>query len=796
MNHEHQYGFPKKRPLSNIGTQSPKFGGNVTSLPKLAGYHAAKVSPPGRGEARKENDAAEDGYREEDVATPVKAFLSSNVTPRSGSRKARAETGSPTTNGTPNASPTMSRPMSSYERHERPGEDARATSGFGLRLSDAGRRSRTSSMVSDGPGSSVSSRPVLNERNNSFTRIAASPDSAPKFFHADDVRPTLPPRSVPETSQSQTRLPGHTPATDENHVGNITASMSNTPARDEQKGKMFFAKDFRETKSPPPRLVNGNSTSRPPLHTIYSAQTANSPPRATSPLKEEILTRKPSVSKASPRRHTRLVSNGGSELKSPEVTSSGNGDLSRRSSLNAIRTPKYGSHARSSSVHSKGPISSRRSSIALSDTSPVERIRTTSLVGASGELPHSVNPPSTTQELPNHQLFTQPESPTRPTAGGQSKIDQMNELAAKARRERKVLDLEISNSSLLAINRTLEREMRKQNNELRRYRRLSRSGRISIVPSSRSASGKMSILSETSTSIDSDDVVSATDEEDDLNDLHSPLSSTSAVSQPSSPTARAAQARFQDPTRIALDLTAHRALLLDSQKLNQSIKRCLSNSEAMILAGKRALEYQVTSPEPPNLGPRVLTPEEFDGDTFVRGQGLLSPGTDQEIINPWDQKFERTESIGSGLETPDYSKWGPPTAAQTPFAETVELTNQPSDDDAKLGVLDDARQGFRTEVNPDFPPFLEDETRRPSMIASIDGLDDDPDTESESQAYEERPVLTTRGSHPDSYAARAERKSGIKSPEIKPGQPGYRGSMQGLGHYLQAFSIFGTSQQT
>lgn len=796
MNYENQHGLPKKRPLSNIGTQSPKLGGNITSLPKLAGSHALKGSPAGRAEAKKENNGAEDGYCEGDVATPVKAFLSSNVTPRSGSRKARAETASPTTNGTPSGSPTISRPRSSYERHERPGEDTRATSGLGLRLSNAGRRSRASSMVSDGPGSSVSSRPGLHERNNSFTRMAASPDSTPKFFHADDVKPTVPPRSVPEISQSPSRLPGHEPATDENHVGNNMASMSNTPARDEQRAKIPYVKDSQETKSPPPRLVNGNSSNRPPLHTIYSAQTANSPPRATSPLKEEILPRKPSVSKASPRRHTRLVSNGGSELKSPEVISSGNGDHSRRSSLNAIKTPRYGGHARSSSVHSKGPISSRRSSIALSDTSPVERIRTTSLVGASGELPHSVNLPSTTQELPDHQSFTQPSSPTRPTAGGQSKIDQMNELAAKARRERKVLDLEISNSSLLAINRTLEREMRKQNNELRRYRRLSRSGRISVVPSSRSASGKMSILSETSTSLDSDEVVSATDDEDDLTDLHSPLSSTSAVSQPPSPATRAARARFHDPTRIELDLTAHRALLLDSQKLNQSIKRCLSNSEAMILAGKRALEYQVISPEPPNLGPRVLAAEEFDGDKFARGHGLLSPGIDQEITNPWDQSFERTESIGSGLETPDYSKWGPPTAAQTPFAENVELTNEPSNDGAGLGDLDDAGQDLETEVNVEFPPFLEDEARRPSMIASIDGLDDDPDTESESVVHEERPVLTTRGSHPDSYAARAERKSGMKSPEIKPGQPGYRGSMQGLGHYLQAFSIFGTSQQT
>ena len=44
------------------------------------------------------------------------------------------------------------------------------------------------------------------------------------------------------------------------------------------------------------------------------------------------------------------------------------------------------------------------------------------------------------------------------------------------------MDLEISNASLLALNRTLEKRMRKQNSELRRYRRLTRTGQL--VPKS------------------------------------------------------------------------------------------------------------------------------------------------------------------------------------------------------------------------------------------------------------------------------------------------------------------------
>lgn len=86
-------------------------------------------------------------------------------------------------------------------------------------------------------------------------------------------------------------------------------------------------------------------------------------------------------------------------------------------------------------------------------------------------------PVSTPEEIPEE--ITDDAGLRSPVKTGKT-LDELNELAANARRERKVLDLEITNSSLEAINRTLEREMRKQTAELRRYRRLSRSGRLSI----------------------------------------------------------------------------------------------------------------------------------------------------------------------------------------------------------------------------------------------------------------------------------------------------------------------------
>ena len=366
----------------------------------------------------------------------------------------------------------------------------------------------------------------------------------------------------------------------------------------------------------------------------------------------------------------------------------------------------------------------------------------------------------------------------------------MNELAANARRERKVLDLEISNSSLLAINRTLERELRKQNAELRRFRRLSRSGRMSIAPSSRSVSGAMSTVSQTDTLMDSEDLVSSSDDDDDHStDPTSDVSSPTSNPEKLSPSRRAARERFHDPKGIQLDLAAHRALLVDSQKLNFSIKRCLGYSEAMIASAKQALEYQVPASEPMNeLGARVLSPDDIDESVFTHGQGLLSPSPDREGINPWEQTLKTAGAAGDGLETPDYSQWGPVTEVQTPAMENTK---------AESPVLDNTSvDSPTTTMNAEPGSNAVDEERRVSVGPSLDGLDEDP------VAY-----TGTRRNSPSSDSNESEqdatlpakefnRTHNTKSPDPHPGQPGYRGSMQGLGHYLQAFSIFGTSQQT
>ena len=455
----------------------------------------------------------------------------------------------------------------------------------------------------------------------------------------------------------------------------------------------------------------------------------------------------------------------------------------------------------------------------LSEMDSVQRTRTASLIGVNGALPRRANSPTTTQELSPHHVFSPPQSPTKAPGAGQSKIDHMNELAANARRERKVLDLEISNSSLLAINRTLEREMRKQTAELRRFRRLSRSGRLSVAPSS----GKMTMFSENAAeSNDRSSLDSNEEEEDDMEDMISNLSSMSAASRPSSTTAHAAHVRFQDPKRIELDLAAHRALLQDSQRLNTSIKRCLEQSESLLESGKRALAYHAEAPEAESLGPRVLTHDEVEDGLFGQGQGLLSPSLNHVMENPWERSLGSLGSLDAGLEPPEDSQRRPQTEVQGPFLaltdeKDTELLNEPKamevmDSENKKFLPNDelVRELDRLLPTPEPPekyrglevndihlkPGLGE--RRVSSILSLDGLDDEPDITTSTRPVNAKPSpshSSEEGIDPASFVARAGRGERMRSADPKPGEAGFRGSMQGLGHYLQTFSLFGPSQQ-
>lgn len=242
-------------------------------------------------------------------------------------------------------------------------------------------------------------------------------------------------------------------------------------------------------------------------------------------------------------------------------------------------------------------------------------------------------------QLTDHrdQPYTVPQSPIKLEGGPNA----FGEDAINARTERKVLDLEISNSSLLAINRTLERELRKQNAELRRFRRLSRSGRLSITTSLRSTSGGgLSVVSETGDISE----LSSTYSNDELSDESDQDSLDDETVSPNSLAEHDSRHRVDDEKQFMLDLAKHQELLIDSQKLNQSLKRCIGWTEELIKEGKKALEYNVQVNDK-EIGGRVLDPDEL-GDELDRGHGLLSPAAEVR----GDFEFSALDALDNVLE--------------------------------------------------------------------------------------------------------------------------------------------------
>ncbi|KAF4631253.1 hypothetical protein G7Y89_g6879 [Cudoniella acicularis] len=271
--------------------------------------------------------------------------------------------------------------------------------------------------------------------------------------------------------------------------------------------------------------------------------------------------------------------------------------------------------------------------------------------------------PSTPLNLITTGLISTPEEPIdgkddsgsdiqSPIKAGQS-IEQMNELAANARRERKVLDLEITNSSLAAINRTLEREMRKQTAELRRYRRLSRSGRLSIAtPTSlRESTGTLSTVDGISEGISLSDM-SEEEEEEEEEELSDSDSPDNGSLSPSAMAESDLRHRQRDEKRLQLDLSKHQQLLIDSQKMNQSLKRCLGWTEALISEGKKALEYRVRVSDV-ELGGRVLAPDEVeDLEAEIDNEGMSDIGA--QMLR------EARMKAAANVAANDASPWGGP----------------------------------------------------------------------------------------------------------------------------------------
>ena len=572
---------------------------------------------------------------QEDIATPVKSFLSSNITPRSGSRKSRIESPLSTPTGTPNGTPSSSRPVSTISTTDQVPDHSQEI-GLGLRKVGAVRPMRSGSITSNGNGSMISSKRTSPDRQVQGWK-ANSPDNNPMFFHADDINTILPSKA---TVIPQGKMTSLTYMNGERDLETDTSSSITTSSLEGTQSKFIYANGTPDqaTEGPKP-----STTILPHRSHISILPNQTGPPhRPPSPLKETSVTRKSSMSKASPRQHLSLASKGlnhqieQKSIASPQSTVS---SLGRRSSLKTAGNLSV-RHGKSSSVNSIDSIAIPRKTVSIgahNSINPLDSRRASIVVEP---LPLAIEVQKTEPKSP---LLSTPTSPTKPIHM-ESKIDHLNELAASARRERKVLDLEISNSSLLAINRTLERELRKQNAELRRYRRLTQSGRLSMALSNRSVSTRLSVLTSTDTVNDISDQEDTLDLDDDLSDDDNESSMSSTPLSPTSQFAYDARQRAKDEKRLQLDLFKHQELLIDSQKINQSLKRCLGWTEELIAEGKKALEYRVQLSDVEVRG-RVLTPDEVEGEVSHQ-RGLLSPDHER-AINPLESTASyRTSFIG------------------------------------------------------------------------------------------------------------------------------------------------------
>ena len=533
----------------------------------------------------------------DDYQSPAN-FLSANVTPRSNSRTTRRDisiTSSTSTPNIPNA-PPYAQPVVA------PGSQ----NGGGYRT----ERSPVRAGVKLEPPRPSRARTLTTESNQQSSRPIASPDvsGSPRFFHASDARTS---NSPDPDSRVKPPLSGKQPSS-----------------------ATFFYADGKEERPAPGEEAN--------LHTIPVAKR-----RSTGLSRSAIGVKPPTTSTPSPRLRTK-----------------GN-DFSPRLSDSVPSLP--GPHLDSPENSSPRPNLSLGN---LSDRPPpvpvVRHMKSSSLdSGTSGNLPREGLRPSPLIVSPSDPQVDASAAASEPLPGLRPRVfsdgsnasgdshspaspvksdvtAQANDPAASARVERKIMDLEISNSSLLAINRTLEREMRKQNAELRRYRRLSRTGRISMTPVSRSVSGTaLSTTTEVEEGVSEMSSVRSPDELSDFSDEEED-SADEGVMSPGSLAESDARHRERDEKRVFIDLAKHREQLVESQKMNQSLRRCLGWTEELIKEGQKALEYNVHVNDV-ELGGRVLAPEELQ-DIGESARGLLSSTSELRLEElPIDQSEPEPE---------------------------------------------------------------------------------------------------------------------------------------------------------
>ncbi|RYP49719.1 hypothetical protein DL769_011051 [Monosporascus sp. CRB-8-3] len=598
---------------------TPKIASKVppqTPLVTTTAPTARRISRPTPSNSGRGTPVPNTAHHDEHSASLAPPFLA-NVTPRSGSRQTRVDSASSTPSGTP-----------SRERFE--GGDHKSSSGqTSPRLSVDHAKRPTVSFGSV----------LLDPKSHAGLGIQQSSES--KFFHASDVQHSRTPAAA---KQTQAKSPTFFYAN-----GNTAEGGSNTPthtmptasqSQDNVSSKFIYANgapEVRPSLSPPASLVPGSAASKP----------SRSRPSLGSQSSESHLGARPSSPAKSPSQPVQPPSKSRAyppqRSQPPLLSGSATDKLTRRKSSGASR---LGTHSRKSSLvlsdlgAAAPPPKLMSPQFPSGPSSPLHTPSTpapltlASIIQAAEGLPD--NEEAYSADDSRSEVHSQVHSPAKSNAA-----DPISELVSNARRERKVQDLQITNASLEAINRTLERQLRKQTAELRRYKRISRAGGLSMASAAATTQEtseaapteqvglRIADLSEgESENRDEPEEESLSDTESDLENL-----------TPNQVAEHDAKHRTRDEARLKLDLTKHQQLLVDSQKINQSIKRCLNWTEELIKDGKKALAYSVKLNDV-KLGGRVLSPldEPDEQEEFPRLEDDYYDDVDDTV------KFEEAAS--------------------------------------------------------------------------------------------------------------------------------------------------------
>ncbi|KAI9716200.1 MAG: hypothetical protein M1828_000426 [Chrysothrix sp. TS-e1954] len=603
---------PTRPLMPRLAASTQSSASKQTPPPRLAGYVPPSSTPP----LRRPLTTGSPNLKSSPFAatsTPVKNVDEGNVTPRSSARRNRASSARSTPGLSQDGTPTAARPKSMAS----PLNGTHKSTGSITKLM-SGENSGPQAPRTNGAPASPRTSPLHTRKSMSL-----SPSQEGGFFYANTAKSSgeLPKTNTPRGTYQSTRFvePREAPA--------LGSGNSKSP---------FLGVN---------RVQNGSikSGSAPVSQVGASFGSANASKRPVRPIPVSSNTQPPTVFRAA----------------SPPK----NGfHLSYRKGASQVNLTNPAFPFSPTLAPQKSPESIKRAHSRQQSSLDSDSDRLSQLTNGQSVAPGSPSSPQKTPPRPSRRSIEtkidtsiaselESTSPSIRSPSSIAAVSASSDLAANARRERKVLDLEISNSSLLAINKSLEREVYKQKSELRRFRRMTRNSNRSVSQASDDPSlasvSQLSGLTEEGEGED-DDGLDAVVDESIRNDGR--LNSESDEEGSMSPKALEqsdARHRPAGHRRLRLDLSKHKQLIVDSQQMNQSLKRCLLISEQLIKDGNKALEYRAPVAED-HVGGRVLSPEEQEQYLEFGAYGSRT----SDYFKSWDGAADASlDPLGPSLNT-------------------------------------------------------------------------------------------------------------------------------------------------